>query len=236
MNYKEALDIFRLGEVPAKSRLKKLYRIKAKSAHPDHGGGIGDFLQLQEAFKVLDAIAVDKDVVLTTVDGILLSDLGNGLGPMKNGKECSHCEGNGYTRVEIGEHWEPCRHCDGSGYHQVLMCKSCGGRGYFINPKTEERVATCETCKGTGEYVLAHPVACKKCNPNGQGKLSAFEWSYFNMFGVFPMGHRRYIKGKIRVAEGIRYLRCDRCNGTGEVEMFNPVLPKGKLAAFTTRR
>jgi DnaJ-class molecular chaperone len=82
-------------------------------------------------------------------------------------------------------------------------CTGCGRLGYKV---IEERgLVTCPSCNGQGVYL--HPMygqrQCSTCD--GHGRVN-------------------YKYAKVYV------LRCSECRGTGEKRIYNPVLPKGRLA------
>jgi hypothetical protein len=99
--------------------MKSAYRAACKRLHPDVAEV--PMVYAEELFKQMngfyqsiqnkpwafsDAIAVAK-----TTTGELLTELGLGLGPLKNGRDCEGCQHKGYTE-HIPEGWVRCTWCD----------------------------------------------------------------------------------------------------------------------------
>lgn len=202
---------FGITDLPVSSRTyKQAYRSACKKFHPDLGGNEEDFKYMQESYMLLNNSAhlfkifldVEHTADVTTTDGTPLRTLGLGLGPTKNGMPCSHCNGDGYTSTK-GLSWKVCPHCDEFGLMpKIFMCKSCKGTGKFTQKRGT--VVACRTCNGTGKF--KHPrikVVCLHC----RGTKTIYGTNENEVF----------------------YHKCVSCNGTGEIEMWNPVLPKGLL-------
>ena len=193
---------FKLDAPVAFEDVKKKYKQESKRLHPDlHPGTDG----IEEAFKALSG-AYDslkqlyqlgsrlfdaeplEDVVegepkppsmpRTTIDGTPLSDLGLGLGPTTNGRECARCEQRGYTILRE---------------HGRMPCPKCGGRNMF---------------NGRGEFQYPFRNMCTACNGTGKSPTE-------------------------RVTRIIA-MKCGDCKGTGEIEIANPALPKGRLTFVGT--
>ena len=81
-------------------------------------------------------------------------------------------------------------------------CKHCERRGYTV--VEEKGKVSCPTCDGMGLYL--HPVYGRRncCTCDGHGRVY-------------------YKHAKLYV------LMCGTCHGTGEIKIYNPVLPKGRL-------
>jgi len=222
----ELLHIYFDFEAPvAFEDVKKKYRQKSKQLHPDAGGSEEDFKVFNSAFdnlkqlyqlgsRLFDAEPVIEETVegeppapkmpRETVDGTPLSELGLGLGPTTNGRECLHCENRGYTITK--EHVRgQCHKCAGRGRQpREYPCHSCGATGKFTLRKSE-RIVDCRVCLGTRAF--KHPFQkewCTMCNGTGRAATD------------------RVVK--------IYALKCFDCKGTGETEVWNPVLPKGRLS------
>lgn len=116
------------------SEVKQAYRQLAREHHPDKGGDAAAFRRVKEAYDFIIANAAQclGDTATTfvgrTVQGDLLSNLGNGLGVRVNGKPCTYCAGRGY---------------------QVSAWRD----------KTS--YSTCYTCHGSGEIEMFNPVLPK---------------------------------------------------------------------------
>ena len=192
-------------------RLKAAFRALALELHPDRGNGdSAAFCAMMEAYHFLmslrhraPGIFSDADIRLTekTVEGIPLAELGLGIDPMKNAKDCSDCEHRGYLE-KYGQAFKVCEVCDQNGLvPMILTCRACSGLGRFT--QRSGRVVTCRVCRGTGEF--RHPHRKDSCSECHGSKT------------IWLDGERVY------------YERCGACNGAGELEIFNPVIPKGIL-------
>lgn len=215
-------DHFSFAAPIAFEDVKKKYRQETKRLHPDAGGSEEAFKALSSAFASLqelyqrgshlfDAEPMDEksgevkpvSMPRKTVDGIPLSELGLGLGPTTNGRECPQCDQRGYTVVK--EHGRgKCQKCEGLGHqHCEYRCRFCQGTGLFTQSHSGKEVP-CRKCTGTGTYV--HPFNTQRCTVcYGSGK------------------------GASDHVTNIYILKCYECRGTGEIEVWNPVIPKGRL-------
>lgn len=207
--------------------VKKKYRQQSRLVHPDVGGSAEEFGELSKAFGFLkqlyeqgsdifdtEPLGAAKDdrhsakMPRKTVDGTPLSDLGLGLGPTTNGRVCSNCDQRGYTVTK--EHArERCKKCAGTGSQPCeYPCEFCSGTGKFTQRRSR-RVVDCRVCRGTGQY--KHPFEKEWCtNCAGSGITSAD-----------------------RIAH-IYVMKCWECKGTGEIRVWNPVLPKGRLGPVSS--
>lgn len=224
MNEGQAADLLRLHfglDAPvAFEDVKKRYKQESRRLHPDAGGTAEHFRALCEAFNYLKRLyELGSDLFNAepagsangeqrspkmpreTVEGIPLSELGLGLGPTTNGRPCAHCEQRGYTVTK--EHARGrCQKCSGSGRRpQEYPCVPCSGSGKFTQRRTG-RVVDCLVCDGSGKR--KHPFLVDRCS--GCGGLGTIE----------------------RVAR-IYAMKCWECKGTGEIKIWNPVIPKGRL-------
>lgn len=218
MDKKEALTLMGLDEPFSKETLQSRKREKFFKTHPDHGGSEKAFIEMQEAFKALEPLAIDiqtnveREVGYTTTGEYIL-DLGKGFGSEFTGmgkKSCSPCKGQGYT-VTYGFDYleERCSDCKGSGQYQKefrYTCRCCN-KGQFT--QKNGRVVECRVCKGTGIYVTkTKPRPCIRCWGMG-----------------YTFSRQRTEKKKI-------YHTCLKCKGVGEIELNNPVLPSNALSAL----
>lgn len=205
---------FRL-ELPATlDAVKAAFRRAARELHTDVSGRDSaiEFSEMVEAYQAVmntafgDCLSSNGTgaawVKSTTTDSTPLRELGLGLGPTINGKDCPKCNHDGYT-TEFGTEFTECNTCDAYGEIPAsYTCRSCKGTGKFQQRNTR-RIVDCRVCKGTGTF--KHPsqmVYCPRCR-----------------------GSKR-VYGK---SDTTYYVRCYECKGTGEIEVFNVVLPKGAL-------
>lgn len=210
-----AKDLFGLELPLTEDILKTAFRRAAKKCHSDTGGKDEDFIQLKNAY---DFLTSDKAIaagvfsngfaakVTETTEGIPLSELGLGLGPTTNGRDCEKCDHKGYVQ-RFGFAWQICKHCDDSGtVPQQEWCMACESSGKF--KQRSGRIVDCYKCKGTG--IFTHPyrrMFCPRCRGTKKVQETDKQKTY--------------------------YERCSKCNGTGEIEIFNPVIPKGRLAGLS---
>lgn len=200
--------------------LKSQFRRKAKEIHPDMTGTQDTghaFDDLKKAFAALVALEClpgvfslsngngysYESIPQFTSDGTPLSKLGQGLGRTKNGRTCQQCDGRGYTEA-IQHDWEPCPRCLGRGaVPKVYPCRACGGSGRYR--LRNGRLTECLRCDGSGKF--AHPFheqLCLSCWGTGSSYTGVIK----------------------RV-----YHKCFRCNGHGQIPIFNPVIIKDALGA-----
>lgn len=184
--------------------LKMAFRYMSRQTHPDHGGNEADFIKVKEAYDVLsnsDVFTEGEVSFGTTVEGIPLSDLGQGLGPLKNGVSCDFCDGKGYhTRIEQEQSYKTCPSCVGNGY-SIIPCRRCRQGKFKLR---NGREVDCRVCRGTGIFKSLRGNLCFTC------------------FGSGTVGTTTGVERKI-------HSRCYSCKGIGEKEVWNPVIPKGRL-------
>jgi DnaJ-class molecular chaperone len=163
------LSLFGLSSPFTSDQLKSSFRRLAKQLHTDTSGG-----DTKEAFVLMKA-AYDKLVPLAcstnnstsqkfTDDGIPLSELGLGLGPTKNGRDCEYCEHRGYLfrRETETDYTRRCALCGGIGlvnkFGRLTSCPNCLGLGPLRSTKPAKTYyATCYKCMGSGETEVFNP-------------------------------------------------------------------------------
>ena len=204
-----AVRVFGINLPTSLNELKKAYREEAKKCHPDKGGSEEDFKRLRKVYDQLLNFEGDPNVFSNgngsskkeTVDGTPLSELGLGLGPKVNGMDCRYCNHKGYIEKEP-EWFIDCSACGGSGeVRRKTECRNCKGSGKFTQARSK-RVVDCRTCRGTGSFLLSSMTICLECVGNGRVMEKTGS----------PLYHR-----------------CSSCYGTGEIRIYNPVIPKGRL-------
>jgi DnaJ-class molecular chaperone len=184
--------------------LKKAFRAAAKKTHSDltQKDTDGEFIKVKACYDALVNVAETDGAVPEgsvslgmTTDGTPLFELGLGLGPMKNGRDCSRCDHKGYTE-EKGIEWSFCNACRGTGEVPLeVPCRYCR-KGKFRQKSGQ--VVDCNACRGTGKFKTTQQCWC-----------------------AVGSGFRRSAK--------TTYRKCYECKGTGEIEILNPVIPKGRL-------
>jgi DnaJ-class molecular chaperone len=206
------------------SILKSAFRRASRELHPDTGGDHERFVEMKRTYDAIlkanlvlaDDGATIVDSILRTVDGTPLTDLGLGLGPNTNGRDCETCDHRGWHKHEERKSAD-CKVCDGSGV--TYFCFACRGSGKFT--LRSDRQVECRDCRGNGVRAAHRPVwgwvsiprnarACKNCL--GTGKSFTQEV------------HRTW------------YSRCGSCNGAGEIKIYNPVILKGTMSQAQRKR
>jgi DnaJ-class molecular chaperone len=209
MTIQEAAAVLKVQLPVSLNSLKTAFRRLSREEHPDiskHPKAAERFQAVKTSYEFLktskDALeySAEDAKVLRCEDGTHLSELGQGLGPLTNGRPCDECSGKGYLSYRTSKvlcsdcrdafSFDPsapfeyrCRKCKGSGKFQDKgQCFACRGSGWH-RPKGRRNI--CTSCRGTS-FVD---------NPHG----------------------------------AVSYEKCLTCKGCGELMVFNPVLPKGLL-------
>jgi DnaJ family protein A protein 2 len=207
-------------ELPTSSvELKKAYRRACIKLHPDVGGDEIEFKEMQKAYdritdmgSIYAVFSEEKEYAedeQKTTNGVLLKDLGLGLGPNVNGKDCPTCGHKGYIEHYDHTGYYPCSRCYGTGavYRQHPTCRACKGTGKFKQARSG-RVVECRVCKGSGVW-----------NPRREASTQR-GWSICAVCGG---------TGMRKSTEKAHYSVCYTCSGTGEIPCWNPVILKGAL-------
>ncbi len=167
---KLAFVYFGLSLPLSDSGLKKAFRRESLRLHPDKGGNSEQFIKMNDAYKALSsAIGVIPDVSKSyvvldrtkTVEGFPLSELGLGLGPTVNGKNCSDCDHKGY-RTRHGSSYQVCAFCTDGWTYVDGWCRDCGGTGKFKQQRSL-RIVECRKCKGTRVFRSTRRILCLVC-------------------------------------------------------------------------
>jgi|GEM_PF-2921380 len=235
MNEIEARDFIpNLEEQFTHQELKKAFRSQSFLVHPDMGGSDHEFNLLKEAYEFLQSRAVhtlgENVHEFQTVCGTPLADLGKGLPLTVSARECDICNGLGYKGFSDEMREVKCPDCEGEGVF-FLPCKKCGGTGDYKHPRSGKVVGKCNLCGGNGRFYPRHV-----------GKAFGTMGWFSDPFGVgvtLPNGQERRAhkckrcrgSGTVCVEDVrvLKYLKCLKCEGTGEEQIFNPVLPRGYL-------
>ena len=205
--------------------LKKAFRKQSLTHHPDVGGTKTNFENIVKAFKALEGhCSNSSETQLKTVNGTLLSKLGRGLPITTSVKPCNRCDSKGYieyrdwTTINI-----ECPTCAGTGVFSY-PCNNCNGKGHFINHQTGKVLGNCSKCGGDGRfyppykaYGLYDFFYIKTVFQNGK-QIKAKQCTHCFGDGEVPSK---------KETETTKYLECSECTGIGEIEIFNPVIPRG---------
>lgn len=200
--------------------LKSAFRRRSLRVHPDHSVAV----DAKEQFQILSAayefaqtqvewiLSVEGEAHQPDVcdDGTPLSDLGKGLGPTTNGKPCESCAGKGFNSYTNG--MVSCSDCREEAFRVSYRCRKCGGDGEF--KRSGKSVGKCFGCQGLGWVPEQR---------RGRG-----------LFGNVPINRCQTCKGAqvVRDPKAKKlHAKCWQCKGTGELLVFNPVIPKGLLRA-----
>ena len=223
----DASRILRVELPTTTNALKSAFRRRSREVHPDHSIAVDakeqfqmlsaayEYVQTQPAWLLLAEGAVDT--AQTCEDGTPLADLGKGLGPTINGRPCDGCGSRGFTSYSADR--TACPDCRSTMLHVEYRCRRCGGDGVF--KRNGKAVGQCNGCRGMGWI-------------REQGRKRT------DMFGVYGGFHSRSVnrcgtcKGTERVKNphgAMLHNKCYHCKGTGEILVFNPVIPKGLLRA-----
>lgn len=216
-----------------KNAIKRAFHRMAELEHPDkskHPEAKERFQKLNDAYQQsLDTQLLEGDAETgiheaedITTCGVKISSLGQGLGPTKNGLACKSCSGKGFNSYSLGR-GIPCPACKKV---RVPGKKRAGeGRGYagvfssFFDG-VESWAYRCGWCKGTGGNT---PKGCAACNGKGW-VISDYRIKHNN-----SCGHCGGTAKDPAQKQHLSHELCTECKGAGEIEMFNPVLPRGLL-------
>jgi len=204
---------------------RKRYRELAFEYHPDHAGSSATqrFQTLQDAYEKIRATtalfapeSADIGITEQTVEGVALHELGLGLGPSINAVECKPCAGKGYETT-YGARTVYCGRCDDEG-RPLQQCPQCRGSKGFTALDGHTHIQ-CWTCNDSGTIL-------KKANV--RQREGQFNWLFNNRFVCsYCHGTKRRVMDKDKKCP--IYHKCLACLGTGEIRIYNPVIPKGRL-------
>lgn len=236
MDSSEARQVLNIEGDFSAIELKKAFRTCSFICHPDAGGSVDEFQRLQDAHKVLQPQASEREGIqgLSTVEGRAFSDLGHGYPLTESARPCDDCDGHGYRKMHepTGHEEAECGDCGGTGLMRYA-CNRCRGTGDYKHPGTGKVVGECYGCKGTGWFYPER----KRDAHKGFG-FDSF-WGAFNV---------KYIPGTRKIGQNCKkclgtgivdtpigertfYIVCPACDGVGEIKMWNAVLPRGLFTA-----
>lgn len=212
-------------ELPVSAdELKTAFRTKSLELHPDKGGDAEKFIEMKDVYDFLVSL---PDVFTRSdenpsvkcrcaTDGTPLYELGLGLGPTKNGRDCPRCGRKGYT-VRHGTSYTVCEECNELGMvpRKVKVdCKYCKGSGKFTQ-RNSRRVVDCLACGGSGKFEKIF----------GRSNFGFGAWEFcpkcLGTKTIFSENEKEF------------YEKCYECGGIGEIRIYNPVIPKGVLTSIS---
>jgi DnaJ-class molecular chaperone len=195
-------NYFGLTPPVTKSALIKRFRELAKEKHPDTGGSDEAFKELKLNFDAAIGFAVDDSQQERDATHTI-----DGV-PLIN-------LGYGHPRHVSAVECDRCqrrgwietvhyRYVHGTCDHTFpVPCKSCGRTGRYTNKRGEK--VDCWSCQSTGwrRITVSDPYRCRKC------------------YGLWWLG-------TTAESETVKVV-CNKCDGVGEVILFNPVLQRGSI-------
>lgn len=222
--------------------LKTALRKQQATWHPDRHPGQEEqaadkFKAFMNAYELLTgcmAAFKESDVFEHTVkatDGTLLSELGLGLGPLVNARDCEQCDHKGYS-ITFELTWAVCEECDEQGIPLIIKpCRECDKGKFKLR---SGRMVDCRRCKGTGQVKFKRKLTADQEFRRRRSGLFGFGFGGFG--DQFTCGHcdgtkKRKVDDKLKPV----YHRCVECKGSGEIRIFNPVIRKGALTNKSKR-
>jgi len=187
---KKYFDILGLSENASQEEIKKAYKKRALSTHPDQGGDQEEFLKVQEAFDVLSGKKQAQQTQVPFDAGDFFSGkmhfdgwhgfsqqsreeprppsndidvrltLQTNIEEVKNGKSYS---------IEYNKSVD-CTKCEGKGGNKVDVCTICNGNGLLtriielVPGFTVAQNITCNSCNGRGKIFID---PCEPCHTKG---------------------------------------------------------------------
>lgn len=195
----QACAILRISLPIDEAGLKSAFRRRSHETHPDRGGTSDAFIAVNKAYELLKSLVGSSLIFVHETTGTTVT-----------GETLSEL-GKGFP---ITESAKPCESCRGAGYITLTVsggdCKACMGQGTYTRITrhcdciSQWPIRRCYRCNGTGSYIwlqLKRPFRCVPCDGTG--------------FSSKVARHRHAL--------------CRTCQGIGEVRMWNPVIPRGRL-------
>jgi DnaJ-class molecular chaperone len=217
MQVSEAASILGIELPISYHKAKSAFRTLSMFTHPDRGGDPEKFIEVKKAFEFLcdsNAFSGENNSIKETVNGIPLSEFGKGYPLSVSAKTCGNCEGKGY-RILKEKDWRNCPDCLGTG-RLSYPCNRCNATGVY--KRGDREVGKCFKCDGKGRFF-----------PKPKRRPHVFySWMTGNFFHE-PCKKCRGSGISLEEVEKTYAIKCDDCKGIGEIEMFNPVLPRGLL-------
>lgn len=159
--------------------------------------------------------------------------------------ECPKCSGHGIISHK-------CKKCDGTGKVGGKPCRTCSGSGRFFPRLQDKEIIDRTSVLNSGRLI---EIRASQKMPNMLGRI-CFEC---DGEGRIPYEDYGFLDFRTRKTSGIQYVlmmmktahcsqdeakrlldfqaeasqryfsKCSNCRGIGEIEMFNPVMPRGML-------
>lgn len=234
----KALSILGLNRGYSFQELKSNFRKLSFVVHPDRNQGNveceEELRKLIICYEILEKACTnfgektDGNLIIAekTVEGYRISELGKGYPIIENATTCDICEGKGYTSFRE------------EGAFELVTCPDCEGIGIFSYK--------CKKCDGSGEYKRNGKVVgeCNLCNGSGRFYPE-------NKKPIYPFEPIKYIPGTMKrgynckkckgsgmiygraLTDRLNHTICQKCEGKGEIRIFNPVLPRGLFAGMS---
>ncbi len=186
--------------------LKTAFRRASHDLYPDKGGNQEAFIKMKQAYDVIVSFRDDPSL------------FGDGSNPQKGMRTIDgtwlHELGLGLGPMKNGVDCEVCNH---RGYTEIQSmdfrkCSACEGECWIS-------LVPCGDCKGSKKFTQksGRVVECYRCRGAGMREVRPFQCIKCNG------------RGDIYEAVYTQYIKCTACVGMGEVEIYNPVIPRGRL-------
>lgn len=187
-------EILGVQKDATEEQIKKAYRTKAMSSHPDRGGNEEEFKKLGRAYEVLSDINKRRVYDRHGEKGVEEMDHGHHADPtelfnmfFKRTQQNSQLDVaagiavtlkdlyNGCNREEKVTRNRKCKKCKGQGFSKKsnidYKCVSCNGVGQKmgmrqLGPIVQAVRMLCDKCEGRG-HTAPNDILCKTCNSTG---------------------------------------------------------------------
>ena len=184
--------------------LKAAYRNAVRRLRPDLANNKQndeEFIHMKDLYSAL----LDQEPIWAFVDSLPLTKTVEGT-PLND-------LGLGLGSRKNGTDCKDCNHKGYTEHHPTgyQRCSWCFAGFAYSQP--------CLRCSGTGNGPKQVPNTCPQCLGRGIKEFSR----------VVRCGQCDGSGGKQIKEKAVEYHTCYKCLGTGEIEIFNPVIPKGFL-------
>jgi DnaJ family protein A protein 2 len=189
MNTCHALDImgYNAGDDPDNADLKKRFRTLSLMHHPDKGGDVDKFRDINQAYRILIGEEKADDTILppqsktdemfsevfSGFDELFSKFSGQKAPKIRKKRVCLTIKELFYGAVRELDFVQgtTCSKCAGTGTGSKQLCVECSGAGYFmVDRKTQHnpsfRKIYCTKCKGRGAIGRGSTKMCGGCSGN----------------------------------------------------------------------